>query len=285
MLDTLEKTWSLFKICWQTLLLDRELLLFPIISFVIWCLTAAIVATYIWYGGHFDALMAWLQTLEQDPFNPVFLAVMFGMYFTTSFIFIFFNAALIACAKIRFNGGDPTLSDGIDAAIVRLPQILGWSLLTSTVGFILQMLANKNKGLGRFIFGFLGVGWAVASYFAVPVLVTENTGPVKSLTRSVNIIKQTWGEALGAKLGFSALSFIIAIPMVLFTSVGAFVAVNDPIRGFTLIAIGLAIAVISSLILSTLGAILKAALYVYATEGKTVTGFDKNTFEQAFSNN
>lgn len=228
--------------------------------------------------------MAWLQTLEQDPFNPVFLAAMFAIYFTTSFIFIFFNAALIACAKIRFNGGDPTLSNGIDAAIARLPQIIGWTLLTSTIGFALQMLANRNKGIGRFIFGLLGAGWAVASYFAVPVLVTENTGPIKSLTRSVSIISQTWGEALGAKLGFSALSFFIALPTIFFIAVSAFVSVNDPIRGYALIAMGIIFISIMSLIITTLSTILKAALYVYATAGKVPDGFDRDTFELAFSN-
>lgn len=45
MLDTLENTWSLFKVCWRTLMLDRELLMFPIISLTIWCLTGAIAAT------------------------------------------------------------------------------------------------------------------------------------------------------------------------------------------------------------------------------------------------
>ena len=32
---------------------------------------------------------------------------------------IFFNAALVACAIIRFRGGDPTVMDGLRAATAR----------------------------------------------------------------------------------------------------------------------------------------------------------------------
>jgi hypothetical protein len=44
---------------------------------------------------------------------------------------ILFNAALI-----RMRGGDPTVWDGLDSARVRLPELIGWAVLSSTVGLI-----------------------------------------------------------------------------------------------------------------------------------------------------
>ena len=50
--------------------------------------------------------------------------VAFAFYFCSYFVIIFCNAAIISCALIRLNGGEPSIGDGLAAAGSRLPQIL-----------------------------------------------------------------------------------------------------------------------------------------------------------------
>ena len=69
--------------------------------------------------------------------------ILFAYYVASYFVIIFFNSALVACAIIRFQGGDPTLKDGLAAAAARLPQILGWAIFAATVGMILRSIESR----------------------------------------------------------------------------------------------------------------------------------------------
>ena len=64
--------------------------------------------------------------------------VTFAYYFANYFVIIFFNSALIACAIIRFKGGDPHLMDGFSAAIV------GTSKLRSKTGCASRSLFRQR---------------------------------------------------------------------------------------------------------------------------------------------
>ena len=44
---------------------------------------------------------------------------------------------MVACAIFRMKGGDPNLSTGFNAALSRLPQIIGYAVIAATVGMIL----------------------------------------------------------------------------------------------------------------------------------------------------
>src|SRR6185437_8830886 len=127
------------------------------------------------------------------PSGPVHMtlpmyAAMFVFYFLDYFVIIFFNSALVACVLKQIDGVQPTLGYGLAVARQRLPQILGWALLTSTVGILLRLLEEKV--------GLLGMAWSVTSFLVVPVLVAEDTGPIESYKRSVEMLRRTWGEQI-----------------------------------------------------------------------------------------
>lgn len=270
------------KDCWRVLQLDRELLLFPLFSLLSCAVIFAVIASPMWFSGKIGATFDWLSDRPDSSMDPVVVAATFALYFIVYFVIIFFNSALIACAKIRFGGGDPTVSDGLRAARQRLPQILAWALVTSIVGFLLNFLSNNKNGRSNIVFGLLGAGWAIAAYFVVPVLVTENVGPYQAVKRSVAIIKKSWGEALVAEVGFSALGFVIVLPAMLTFMIAISVFDFLPVLSILLIAVIVLWVFTCALVLSTLGSILKAALYLYATEGKIPSQFDASFVENAF---
>src|SRR5690606_4416931 len=84
--------------------------------------------------------------------------VVFGFlfYFVQYSVMIFFNCALVGAAMIRLDGGDPTLSDGFNAAKSRLPAILGYAAIAATVGVLLQGLKQKDNFLVRMMGSLLG---------------------------------------------------------------------------------------------------------------------------------
>ncbi len=163
-----------------------------------------------------------------------------------------------------------------------LPHILVWALVTSSIGFLLNMLENKSKGLAKFLVGLLGSGWAIATFFAVPVLVSEKVGPVSAVKRSLSIMRKTWGETLIANIGLSALYFVVVFGAILFVMAGGFLFETAPATSFTIWAFCAIWIIVFALIFSTLNTILKAALYAYATHGTVFSAFDKEMMESAF---
>src|SRR5262249_51954169 len=127
--------------------------------------------------------------------------VLFAYYFVNYFVVIFCNSALISCAIVRFNGGEPTIADGLSASVSRLPQIHAWALVSATVGVLLKAIENANERVGEFVSALLGLAWSVLTFFVVPVLVVEKADPVTAVKRSMSILRKTWGESLVGNWG------------------------------------------------------------------------------------
>ena len=80
---------------------------------------------------------------------------------------------------IRLDGGSPTLGDGLRIANGRIGTILGYAVISATVGVILRAIQERVGFIGRLIAGLLGAGWAVATFLVVPVIVTSDRGAIE----------------------------------------------------------------------------------------------------------
>ena len=210
---------------------------------------------------------------------------MFLIYFVTFSIGTFFNAALIACAMNRFNGEDSSARAGLAVALKRLPQILAWSLLNATVGMLLQMLKERAGWIGRIILGFVGMGWAIATFFVTPVLVVEGVGPFKAVKRSMQVLKKTWGESLVSQVGVGVVMGFIAfgtLMVFLLVGGGLSLALESPWPIAVLGPLGLLAMMLVVLVSSTLKTILVAACYRYAATGLVPEQFDGATLRTMF---
>jgi uncharacterized protein DUF6159 len=282
LMGKIRNSWEISKQCWRVLMLDRELLVFPIMSAGAMVLVIASFFIPLWESGVFQQASEHHRhvSITQDP---VLFAVYFAFYLVSYFVIIYFNAALISAAMIRLRGGDPTIGDGLRAANRCLPAILGWTLLSAVIGMIIQAIEERVGILGKLVVGFIGLAWAVASYFVIPTIVTENVGPVEALKRSAAIIKKTWGETLTVQVGLSLLAFGAGLlAMVVMVGGGALMPLS-PILGGSVMALGLIAFFAAILVTATLQAILTAALYLYAADGKVPGNFDNALLKNAFA--
>ncbi len=215
---------------------------------------------------------------------------LFAFYFVTSFVVIFFNAALIAAANERFQGRPTGVGAGISVALKRLPQILGWTLVATTVNLILRAIEERVGLVGKIIVGLIGVGWAIAIYFAVPAVVLEGVGPIGAIKRSGQTIRKTWGESLMIAVGFGLAGIVITVFGIILL-VGGGVAIAAAAGGGSAIGVtgGIAIATCGVLVLvgwailsGTLRGITQTALFRFATDGTVVSGFEQHDLEVAF---
>jgi len=281
MFERLSNSYALARSSWQVLRQDKQLIVFPIMS-GIGCLLVM--------AGFAVPLVVWPQLLDflgkqaqgNQP-SPWLYVLAFAYYFCSYFVVIFFNAALISCAIIRFNGAEPTVGDGLRAAWLRLPQILAWAALSATVGVLLKAIESVHDKLGQLISWLLGTAWAVITYFVVPVLVVEKVGPFQAIKRSLQILKKTWGEAVIGRLGLGLFMFLLALPGIALIVLGALLMVAMPIAiGVAVIVLGLLYFVLLAAVGSALQGIFLSALYQYAAFGQVPSGFDQDVMKHAF---
>ncbi len=281
MFERISASFGLARSSWDVLRTDKQLIVFPILSGV------SCVLVLLGFALPFLARPQWLQAIDnawqQNGQPPAWTyAVVFAYYFVNYFVIVFFNSALVSCALIRFNGETPTIGDGLAAAGRCLPQIVAWALVSATVGVLLKVVENVHEKAGEIISAVLGTAWTVMTYFVVPVLVVERVGPVAAVTRSLSILRRTWGEALIGRFGIGFIMFLLALPGVALLLIGFFVATKVAALGFALVAVALLWFVLMSAVGSALNGIFVGALYQYAAQGMVPAGFDAGTMRQAF---
>jgi uncharacterized protein DUF6159 len=260
MMDRFRRSWGLAKASWAVLRSDRELVLFPLISFV------ALVAVL------FSFLVPFLLfgiDLRTGDITPAGIVVGFLFYVVAYTVMFYFNTGLVGAAMIRLNGGDPTLGDGFRIATSRLPAIVGYALIAATVGMVLRFISERAGIIGAIIVGLLGFAWSVLTFLVVPILVVEGVGPVAAVKRSGSLLRKTWGEQLigagGIGIAFGLIAFaVILLGMVV---VAVLFSISSTLAFLGIIALVLAVGGIS-LVGAALGGIYTASLYRYATSGE-----------------
>ena len=277
MFDKIRNSWNLMKASAAVLQADKELMIFPILSSIGVLIVTASFAFPMLAAGFFDNMVA-----ENSQY--VTYLVLFLFYVVQYTVIIFANAALIGAAMIRLKGGDPTVGDGFRIAFQHIGSILGYALLSATVGMVLRMISERSGTLGRIVISLVGLAWNLATYLAVPVLVIEGVGPVEAIKRSTGLLKKTWGEQIAGNFSIG-LIFVLATVLVILLGIPFFILAASLESLALLIAFGLIfvlVLVFLGLINSTLTGIYVAAVYRYAAEGQAGGFFNEQMIQGAF---
>ena len=279
MFERIANGWELAKQSWEVLKLDKELLLFPLMSGIACLIVLASFAIPLWTTQFIDIVLEEGETVSQ----VLAYVVLFAFYFVNYFVIVFFNTALVACAIIRFRGGDPTVSDGLQAAFSRLPQIVAWALVSATVGVILRVIESYSDKVGELVSAILGGAWSIATYFVVPVMVVEKAGPIDAFKRSFAVLRKSWGESLSANFGIGLITFLCSLVAIIPIVLGGMaLAGGQTTLGVVGIACGVLGLIVVSLISSALNSIVIGALYLYASDGEVPQQFDARSLSHAF---
>ena len=263
----ISRTITLARVSWQVLRRDRELLLLPVLSFLV----SIIALALLWIP-----LLATVDTTglgdDQGETDPALLIAGVASILLLSVIGVFFKGALVAGAHERLSGGDPTVRSALSRAIARIGGLLPWALLAGTVGLVLSALKGRAGRAGRFAVGLIGMAWETASYLVIPAIVVDDHRAISGLKASAALLKRTWGENLAARVGFGLLGIVAMLPAVIVVAAAGTV-------GLVVAVPWVALAVV---VLTALGAVFQTALYLYATTGSVPKGFEQAGLSEAF---
>jgi hypothetical protein len=272
------RSWELMKASAAVLRSDKSLLMFPLLSGLCCMLVAAsflIPIAMVAIGAEHEG---------RQGLSAAGYVALFAFYLVQYFVIIFFNTALAGAALQRLRGEPTSVGAGFAVAKSRVGAIFGYALIAATVGLFLRALQERLGFVGRIVAGLLGLAWTVAAFLVVPVLASENVGPMEAVKRSVELLKRTWGENLIGNAGIGVVFGVLTFVAVLVAGVLVVGAVST--QSMPLIVAAIAVAVVGlsllALVQASLQGIYAAALYQYAEEGRVGMGFDQALLEQAF---
>ena len=294
MAGRLSRGWSMAKASFTVLKQYPRLAILPAMSGAIFLLVAGVVlASLLPQLGlaHNTTSSIWNWLGDGKSPSIWFYVAGFAVVFVMTAMAIFFNVALIHCALRAHAGETPSIRAGLAAAVSLLPQILGWALVTTTIGIVLNMITDALKDylgfLGGLLGGLLELSWAVITYFVVPVLVTEKVGPIAAVKRSAAVLRSKWGESLAgeARIGLLGTLFFL-LSALIFAGGAALVFSKGAMAmagiGVILMVLGVLAAIVSMVVVQTLSTIFQSGVYIYATTGQVPPSLDRDLVEGAF---
>ena len=206
----LSNGWDIALNSFKVLKENRQLILFPLLSGLSMILVIGSFATAVF------ALSGWDTDTVREQSRVASYLITFAYYLVNYFVIVFFNTALVHCTHLYFNGEEPTVREGLRFAVSRIGTILSWAVFAATVGTILRVLQDSFGSIGKFVTGLIGIVWSIATFFVVPVIAYENVGPLEAFRRSATLVKEKWGEGLGASFSFGLIQLLgfalLAIP-------------------------------------------------------------------------
>ena len=261
--------WTIAKNSFKVLRENRQLIVFPILSGI------SIILIFASFFTVILGIAGWNVDNMRDIGTIGSYVVLFVFYIINYFVVVFFNMALIHCTSLYFKGEEVTIRKGIDFSMCRISSIFAWAVFAGTIGAVLKIIQENLGSLGKIITGIIGIVWSVATFFVVPVIAYENLGPVGAFKKSANLMKEKWGERIGAGFSF----FLIEVVAVLAIGIVGFV-----LASVNVIA-GVAIAVIGILLLLTVISALKtifiSAIY-HNIQGDPVELYNQQFIDNLF---
>jgi hypothetical protein len=199
------------------------------------------------------------------------------------------SGTVVAAATIRADGGVPTARGALAVAWSRRRPLAAWALVSAAVRMLASLLDRFGIAgiLARFA---VALGWATATMFAVPLVISEGTLPVATLRASAGLVRANFGTVARSQIRLAAPWTVAGIGAALEATIGVIVLMFSDgwtpglLVGGALIGMG----ALGSCFVGVTGAGLRAyldtILYRYAT-GQPVPGIDPSYFPPTDSAN
>jgi hypothetical protein len=268
--ERLSNGWKISMNSFKVLKENKQLVVFPILSGISLLLILGSFVTMVL------AAAGWDVDAVNEPGETTSILYLFLYYLVNYFVVVFFNTALIHCSRLYFHGEEVTIEKGLRFSMSRIGAIFAWSMFAATVGTILRLIEENAGWIGKLVIGLIGVVWSIATFFVVPVIAYENAGPLEAFKRSSKLMKEKWGESIGAGFSFGLVQIlaliVVAVPLFI---IGALV---HPLAGVILAVLG---SLLVMAIISAAQTIFISAVYHNVT-GDPVKHFNQQMIDNLF---
>jgi hypothetical protein len=145
-----------------------------------------------------------------------------GAAWVGTFVMVLVTGTIVAAAMIRADGGIPTARAALAVAWSRRRPLAAWALVSAIIGTLASLLDRLGIAgvLARFA---VALGWAVATMFAVPLVMSQGTMPAATLRTSARLVRANFGTVARSQIRLAAPWTVAAIGAVLEAMIGMIV--------------------------------------------------------------
>ena len=273
----------LFKETFRFFWADKEMLWVPIITLLLQLVIIGVAVVACIFTGFPPDEETTNVSSSQNAFGLVGLLI---FYTACAFTVVSAQATITHIVYTRIHGGDASLGQGIGVAIKNAGKLLLWALITSTVGLILRLIAERSALLMKIVIAIIGAAWSVLTYFTVSAIIIDKKPVTDAIKHSGLVFRRTWGETIVTSISFG-LAFFLFYAVLILGIVGVLAVSGTLLGSHGLFVVSLIcgvvfiVALIGSIILSSvLDSVLRTLLYVYASENITPTNFNSELLEK-----
>ena len=251
------------KVAWSVIRENRYFLTFPLVGFLL----ALIPIAVLWI----PAILSFAADANVIGFVLLVLG-MLGLAVATTYT----SAATVAAADEELAGRDSSVGAGFKAAFAHSGRLLPWAVVEAVVGLLISLVRGNGEGnivgviLRSVLAAAASVVWELITFFALPVIMFENLGPIAAIKRSASLFKERWGAQLAGGVRIGGVIFLVAMLPALLVIIGGVLLsiVGAAVIGIPLAIIGLLVFVAANLVASVMREIYSVALYRYALDGQ-----------------
>ncbi len=267
MFTRISKGWNIAMNALRVLNANKQLMVFPILSGITLLAVIGSFFASVFYTSGFDAIAT------DNQMYPI----LFLFYLVAYFVIVFFNMALIHCTTLYFRGEEASVSTGLSFSLSRIGLILMWAIFSATIGTILKAIQDNLGTIGKIIVGILGFAWSAATFFVIPVIAYEKLTPIDATKKSIELMKEKWGEAVVANFSFSGL-VLLSFLIIGIVAIAVSELVNEGL-GIGLFVGGMGLVAIMT---SAVRSIIVSAAY-HVVDGDMDVRFNKQLLEDLFA--
>jgi hypothetical protein len=163
----------------------------------------------------------------------------------------------------------------------RRGSIAAWAVLDLALGMPSRVIGSWTVNqLGVVLLGF---GWALLSFFAIPVIASTGGSPGATARRSLQLVRGQWGDAVYSTVYlWVRAAALFGVPAAVALAVGVLL-IHDgaPVLGGALFAAGVSGLALAYLLTQTARAVLTVVLYRYADSGTVYPDFPAELLERS----
>lgn len=272
MFDNIKKGWAVGSATRKLVFQDKDLLYYPLLGMVV-----ALVEFLVIF------LVPLVLFKGSDLLSLVELVVFYVItFFTSTYVLM----AMYLAFRSFIAGKRIGMGEAFNQVAPYWLLILEWAVFSTIILMIVRVIESRLGFISRILFGSLmSLGIAIATYFAVPVMLDKKLGPIGTVEESAKFTIQNFGTTFGGFAYSELYSLMLTIAGIVILIFGFVLglAVGQPILSILSIAAGFLLIVFSVLLNYTLINVFKLIIYEHANGKPLPNGFDDAMISSAMN--
>ncbi|MGP6239776.1 DUF6159 family protein [Cuniculiplasma sp. SKW4] len=189
MFERMRAGWRLAKSVRKSVSRDRGAYLYPIISGIV---------------GVGIMIFTFLAIFVTIPFNfsngnyVIYIGAFLIAYIFVSFLSLIFLIGMLIGYRSVLDGQPMTIRESLSKAWEYKKQAFEWAVFYFIVTMIIRAIERRFRGIATILIAAVAsYAIAIATFFAIPVIMRNKTGPIETIKESTGFITRNFGRTFG----------------------------------------------------------------------------------------